>query len=66
MKNLALNQFRRIMRIAYLAQLRRHQWFKEDKLREMQERRLRKIIRHAYTNVEFYSDLFKSMKIKPP
>ena len=65
MKNFALNQFRRIIIIGHIAQLRRHQWFGEDKLKEIQECRLRKIIRHAYSNVEFYNKLFKSMKIKP-
>jgi phenylacetate-CoA ligase len=47
-----------------IAQLKKHQWLKEDELRKIQEYKLRKIIDHTYKNVPFYYDLFKSANLK--
>ncbi len=65
MKHLLLKQYRRSLKYFYITQLKRHQYCSEIKLKEIQEKRLRKIIKHAYTNVQFYNELFRSAKIKP-
>ena len=64
MKSLWLNHLR-IRKIYYIAKLKRLQWLDTEKIKQNQEKRLRKIINHAYNNVQFYHDLFNSEKIKP-
>ena len=54
-----------IRALYYIAQLRRHQWLKEEELAKIQEKRLRAIIKHAYHNVPFYRELYDSVGIKP-
>jgi phenylacetate-CoA ligase len=49
----------------YLLQLKRNQWLNRDQLRELQDRGLRAIVKHAYDNVEFYHRRFDSLGIKP-
>lgn len=72
MNKIWLNQINRIRKVYnfpqkafYIAQTRRKQWMNEDKLIDSQEKRLRKIINYAYTNVPFYHELFKSVNITP-
>jgi len=36
-----------------------------EKLRELQKKKLKKLLNHAYTNVPYYHELFGSVKIKP-
>ena len=38
---------------------------KEDEINRIQEKKLKKIINHAYLNVPFYRDLFDSLYLKP-
>jgi len=58
-------QFRRLRKIGYIAQLKRHQWLNESELKKIQENRLKQIINHAYTDIPFYNDLFKSVNLMP-
>jgi phenylacetate-CoA ligase len=48
-----------------LYQLRKSQWLNPKELKNLQEKRLRNIIRHAYKNVKFYHKLFDSIRLKP-
>ena len=65
MRNLLLHQLMKIKKIGYINDLKKHQWHNDDELKEIQEKKIRKLIKHAYTNVQFYHDLFDSVKIKP-
>jgi phenylacetate-CoA ligase len=38
---------------------------KEDELKKIQEKKLRKLINHSYANVQFYQELFNSLNLKP-
>lgn len=49
----------------YIAQLRKNQWLKEEELKQIQEKKLRAIVNHAYHNVLFYRELFDTVGIKP-
>lgn len=42
------------------ASLQRSQWFDRGKLREIQRRKLKRILNHAYHNVAFYKSLYRS------
>ena len=43
----------------------RQQWLKTSELEEIQRKMLRRIIKHAYENVPFYHQKFRSAGIKP-
>lgn len=45
--------------------LLRNQWLTSSQLREMQDQKLEKIIKHAYKNVPYYHKLFDSAGISP-
>jgi phenylacetate-CoA ligase len=49
----------------YIIRLRRNQWIKKEKLMNIQEKRLRMIVDHAYHNVPYYQEMFDSHGIKP-
>ena len=55
----AVNSFRLLM------EARKNQWLKPSELEELQTKRLRAIIKHAYDNTEFYHRKFKSAGIGP-
>lgn len=55
----AVNAFR------LLVEARRNQWLKPAELEELQARRLRAMIKHAYDNTEFYHRKFKDAGIRP-
>ncbi len=55
----AVNTFR------LLLQARKNQWLKPSELEELQEKRLRAMIKHAYDNTEFYRRKFKDAGIRP-
>jgi phenylacetate-CoA ligase len=55
----AVNSFRLLM------QARRNQWLKPGELEELQAKRLRAIVKHAYENTEFYHRKFKDAGIRP-
>jgi phenylacetate-CoA ligase len=48
-----------------LALLEQSQWWKIEDLQTFQNKRLRNLIHHAYTNVPYYHELFRSLKISP-
>jgi phenylacetate-CoA ligase len=54
-----------VMKSSYLAELKIHQRNSKKELAEIQLKRLRRIIRHAYEHVPYYRDLFDIEKIKP-
>lgn len=54
-----------LRKIMHLIELRRNQWLKTSELTKIQQKRLRAIIKHAYTNIEFYRKKFKIAKVKP-
>ena len=49
----------------YCNELSRNQWFGPEKLRGLQEKRLREIITHAYNSVPLYKEKFDAQGIKP-
>ena len=51
--------------LSYYKRLKKLQWMNEDEIKKIQEKKLRKIINHAYRNVPFYRDLFDSLSLKP-
>jgi len=55
----AVNTFRLLM------QARRNQWLKPSELEELQAKKLRVMIKHAYDNTEFYHRKFKDAGIRP-
>jgi len=48
-----------------LCQLRKDQWKKPQQLKDIQFKKLKAVIRHAYDYVPYYHRLFKSVNIKP-
>lgn len=48
-----------------LYQLRNNQWLKTSELEELQAKKLRAMIKHAYENTEFYHSKLKTAGIKP-
>lgn len=49
----------------YLHQFRKNAWKPRSELEEIQNKKLRGLIRHAYQNVPFYRDAFKKRGIPP-
>jgi len=49
----------------HLIQANKNQWKTYDELRNIQIKKLKKIIHHAYHNVSFYHDLFKKNNLLP-
>jgi phenylacetate-CoA ligase len=41
------------------------QWWSEDRIRAFQQKRLRELIAHAYSNVPYYRSVFDQLRIKP-
>lgn len=48
-----------------LHQLRKNQWLSPSELEELQAKKLRAMIKHAYENTEFYHSKFKTAGIRP-
>lgn len=55
----AINTFR------LLHQLRKNQWLKTSEIEELQARKLRAMIKHAYENTEFYHRKLRNAGIRP-
>ena len=53
----------RVLRYCY--ELSRNQWAGPKELRQLQEKRLREIVSHAYNNVPLYREKFDARGIKP-
>ena len=49
----------------HLKILEKSQFFSKSKLKDLQLKKLKKLIEHAYKNVPFYRKLFKDIDIKP-
>lgn len=49
----------------YLKWLEKTQWWKPEELEELQNKKLRALIRHAYENVPYYHNLFRKLNLKP-
>jgi phenylacetate-coenzyme A ligase PaaK-like adenylate-forming protein len=45
--------------------LLKSQWWNEKKIKDYQEIKLRKLIKHSVDTVPYYHDLFKNLKLKP-
>jgi len=54
-----------IRTVSNLYTLRRNLRLESEELRKLQNRKLRKILKYAYSNVRFYHEKFDSAKIKP-
>lgn len=48
-----------------LAELRESQWLSPDKMRELQEQKLRATVRHAYQHVPFYRERMRQAGLTP-
>jgi phenylacetate-CoA ligase len=51
--------------LRYYYQLRRTQWLPRDEIRQLQEARLRALVKHAYRHVPYYREMFDRQGIKP-
>jgi len=49
----------------HLLKIWRNQWLTKQELEELQQRKLQKIIKHAYERVRYYRQLFDSVGIRP-
>jgi phenylacetate-CoA ligase len=49
----------------YLDELRRTQWLPREAIEELQLRRLRRLVQHAYDHVGYYRELFETRGIDP-
>ena len=49
----------------YISELEQSQWWTPDEVRELQQERLRVLIRHAYENVPYYRRVMVERKLKP-
>ncbi len=49
----------------YYEEMKRTQWLSGDQVRELQEQRLRKLVRHAYAHVAYYREVFDQAGLKP-
>jgi phenylacetate-CoA ligase len=52
-------------KLRLLRQVRKNQWLKTSELEELQAKKLRAIVKHAYNNTEFYHRKFKDAGIRP-
>lgn len=52
-------------KLMLLHQVRKNQWLKPSELEELQNKKLRAIVKHAYDNTEFYHNKFKNAEIHP-
>lgn len=50
---------------AHFADLSRSQWLPLDAMRELQEHKLRRLLRHAYSHVPYYRDTLRRLHIAP-
>jgi phenylacetate-CoA ligase len=52
-------------KLQLLHQVRKNQWLKPSELAELQNKKLRAMIKHAYENTEFYHRKFRDAGIRP-
>ncbi len=60
-----IEKLRREPLFRYLKELEENQWLSPDEIRELQWRKLLKLMEHAYENVRYYHNLFKKHNIYP-
>jgi phenylacetate-CoA ligase len=48
-----------------LMELEKSQWWPMDRIRELQNERLRRLVRHAYDKVPYYHRIFEVQGLKP-
>jgi phenylacetate-CoA ligase len=53
------------LRILYLAQFMRNQWKSAEELKAIQDKKLRRLVHHAYDRVPYYRRLLDAAAIKP-
>ncbi|MCK5559768.1 MAG: phenylacetate--CoA ligase family protein, partial [Thermoplasmata archaeon] len=51
--------------LKYLRELNQSQWWSRERLEELQNKRLKALIRHAYKNVPYYHKMFKQLRLLP-
>lgn len=51
--------------VYHLLKLLRNQWLTKEELEQLQQRKLQKIIKHAYEKVSYYHQLLNSVGVKP-
>lgn len=49
----------------YHKELMKSQWFEPSQLEEIQQKKLRALLEHAYKNVPYYRKLFDNLRLKP-
>ena len=49
----------------HLAELRKSQWYSKAQIEELQNKKLRALVRHAYDNVPYYHKIFFQLGITP-
>lgn len=49
----------------YLNEVNKTQWWPEDALRELQNRRLQALVKHSCENTKYYRNLFNKLGLKP-
>ena len=52
-------------RLKYFRELEKSQWYSREKLEDIQRKKLQALLRHAYENVPYYHNMFKSLNLKP-
>jgi phenylacetate-CoA ligase len=55
----------RLQDLFFLVELQQNQWKKPQDLQDLQNRKLRRLVRHAYDNVPYYRRLFDSVGLQP-
>jgi phenylacetate-coenzyme A ligase PaaK-like adenylate-forming protein len=55
----------RLQDIPFLLELLHNQWQEPQDLKKLQDRKLRRLVRHAYENVPYYRRLFDSVGVRP-
>ncbi|RLI92390.1 MAG: phenylacetate--CoA ligase family protein [Candidatus Altiarchaeales archaeon] len=51
--------------LQYLRLLQESQWLSEERIRDLQWRELKRLLKHAYRNVPYYRDIFRSLGVTP-
>jgi phenylacetate-CoA ligase len=49
----------------YLQELEQSQWYTREQLEEIQQKKLKALLKHAYDNVPYYRAVFKERKLTP-
>ncbi|GAK56884.1 CapK related-protein [Candidatus Vecturithrix granuli] len=59
------NMKRQIRQFFLVRELLKNQWLKTSQIQDIQQKKLHKLLHHAYTNVPYYRQLFDSVGVKP-